>query len=285
MSPRYYGMLLDGAGQHPDRAVEGQLLHLREMGLHTHRPLTLRLLHEAAEAPAPSLANSSLAGVLSLIGTWVTRSWLGDKAMAGMNTAFATMAHSDKPGESEDPVGFWAERIRAHRSTRVAMPDDDEVGRGIKTRKAYGGSATRATKAILCALMEREQRGGAPARGRLTVEHIMPRTLTDAWRRDLGEDAEQVSQLVSEPHRQSHLVRRQFRAWTEALVGEEEDHVEAERRDREPSHCRGRAVGSGCDGPPFSKTVPGNSRAVAVGGSRGWRPRGNSGLGNIDLED
>ena len=63
---------------------------------------------------------------------------------------------------------------------------------GIRTRKAYGASATRATKAILCAMMEAEQRGGSPAREALTVEHVMPQKLTDEWRKELGEEAERI---------------------------------------------------------------------------------------------
>ncbi len=43
--------------------------------------------------------------------------------------------------------------------------------------------------------MEMEHREQAPARGHLTIEHVMLRKLTDDWRRDLGEDAEDVHGL------------------------------------------------------------------------------------------
>ena len=63
---------------------------------------------------------------------------------------------------------------------------------GIRTRNAYGASATRATKAVLCAMMEAEQLGDAPARDQLTVEHVLPQKLTDDWKLALGDDAERI---------------------------------------------------------------------------------------------
>ena len=187
----HYGVLL-GASEHRYQGVERELRHLRDMGFDTHRPLTLRLLHEAATAGAVEWTEATLTRVLAGIGTWVTRFWLSDRPMAGMNKAFAELAHRSGPSGEEDPAEFWLERIRRLRNRRVEVPDDEAVRVGIRGRKAYGGSATRATKAVLCAMMEAEQRGDAPARGDLTVEHVMPRKLTDEWRSLLGEDAEQI---------------------------------------------------------------------------------------------
>ena len=42
-----YGVLMGTTGPHRDKIVERELVHLREMGIDTHRPLMLRLLHEA----------------------------------------------------------------------------------------------------------------------------------------------------------------------------------------------------------------------------------------------
>lgn len=40
---------------------------------------------------------------------------------------------------------------------------------------------------MLCALMEAEHREEAPARDRLTIEHVMPQKLTEAWKREWGD--------------------------------------------------------------------------------------------------
>ncbi len=188
----HYGVLI-GAREHRDQGVEEELRHLRYMGFDTHRPLTLRLLHEAATAVEVKWTEATLTKALAGIGTWITRFWLSDRPMAGMNKAFAELARRRSgPSSGEDPAEFWLERIRRLRNQRVEVPDDEMVRAGIRTRKAYGGGATRATKAVLCAMMESEQRGDAPARRDLTVEHVMPRKLTDEWRSELGEEAERI---------------------------------------------------------------------------------------------
>ncbi len=187
----HYGVLI-GASKHGYRGVERELRHLRDMGFDTHRPLTLRLLHEAATECEVEWTEANLSRVLAGIGTWVTRFWLSDRAMAGMNKAFAELARAPGPSSEEHPAEFWLERIRRLRNQRVEVPDDEAVRAGIRNRKAYGGRATRATKAVLCAMMESEQSGDAPARRNLTVEHVMPQTLTDEWRSLLGEDAERI---------------------------------------------------------------------------------------------
>ena len=40
--------------------------------------------------------------------------------------------------------------------------------------------------------MEGEHGPESPARDKLTIEHVMPRKLTDDWKRDLGGDAEDL---------------------------------------------------------------------------------------------
>ena len=48
---RLYGILTGTAGKHADARAERALRHLRAMGIDTHRPLTLRLLDDAASRP------------------------------------------------------------------------------------------------------------------------------------------------------------------------------------------------------------------------------------------
>ena len=158
------------------------------MGIDIHRPLTLRLLHDASESSEPEAANEALAKTLKGIGTWTTRMWLADRPTAGLNKAVVEMAHGPGPADGEDCTEYWLGRIRRLRTTRVAVPNDEAVGEGIRTRKAYGGTATRSSLAVLCALMEAERPDEAPARNHLTIEHVMPQKLTDEWKIALGEE-------------------------------------------------------------------------------------------------
>ena len=187
-----YGILTGTGGKYPDKKVEQKLLHLRSMGIDVHRPLTLRLLDDASRGDATGTTGEELAEVLSGIGTWVTRLWLAGRPTAGMNKAATEIAHGPGPNGDEDYAQFWVERIRRLRNSRVGVPSDEEVREGVRTRKAYGASATRSSSAVLCALMEAEHKEESPARERLTIEHVMPQKLTHEWKRDLGDDAEEI---------------------------------------------------------------------------------------------
>ena len=187
-----YGIVTGTAGAHPDAKVERELRHLREMGIDIHRPLTLRLLNDASRLDGTGARTEELARTLAGIGTWTTRLWLADRPTGGMNRAVAELAHAQGPGMGENCTAYWLGRIRRLRNTRVGVPNDEKVRQGIGNRKAYGGSATRSAFAVLCSLMEAEHREEAPARGHLTIEHVMPQTLTVDWKRALGTEAEET---------------------------------------------------------------------------------------------
>ena len=165
-----------------------ELRHLRALGIHVHRPLSLRLLDDASKGDsAPT--HLELAGALGAIGTWLTRMWLAERPMAGINKAAAELSNLKGPGPEENYVDYWTSQIRRRQNTRVGVPNDEDVTRGVRTRKAHGGSATQSSTAVLCALMEAEHGEESPARKHLTIEHVMPQKLTSAWVETLGDDA------------------------------------------------------------------------------------------------
>ena len=187
-----YGVLTGTAGTHSVRKVERELRHLRAMGIDIHRPFTLRVLNDAAEVQRTRATSDAVAKTLSAVSTWTTRLWLADRRTAGMNRAVAELAHGLGPDAGEDFAQHWIDRIRRLRNTRVGVPNDEQVREGIRTRQAYGASATQASFAVLCALMESEHREEAPHRSRLTIEHVMPQKLTDGWRQGLGDEPEET---------------------------------------------------------------------------------------------
>lgn len=187
-----YGKITETAGYHPNPGVKRELRHLRALGIDVHRPLTLRLLDDTATGGGAAGCEKALAEVLAGIGAWTTRMWLADRPLAGMNTAMAELANEAGPGSGEDYSEYWIGRIRRLRNTRVGAPGDEEVRAGIRSRKAYGGGATRSAFAVLCELMEAEHREESPARDRLQVEHVMPQKLTEEWEQELGEKADEI---------------------------------------------------------------------------------------------
>lgn len=186
-----YGILTGTAGPHKEKDVERELQHLRAMGIHIHRPLTLRLLDDTSASAETEATDKKLAEILAGIGTWITRLWLADRPTAGLNKAVAELAHGLGPRHDEDFAEHWLERIRRLRNSRIGVPNDEAVREGVRTRKAYGGGVTNTSFAVLCALMEAEHKE-SPARENLTIEHVMPQKLTDQWKYDLGEGSEET---------------------------------------------------------------------------------------------
>ena len=205
---RLYGMLTGTAGPHPEDAIESSLQHLRAMGIHTHRPFTLRLLHELTPVDGDGISTvEQTARMFEAVGTWITRLWLTGRT-GGLNTAFARLA-ARGPSDREAYLDHWMKHIRALRRQDAGVPSDEDFIHGIHTREMYFGKQARL--AVLFALMEDEDENDGPSRAALWTERVMPMRLTDAWRESLGPDAEEV-----------HLAWR-YRIANLALVGGADD--------------------------------------------------------------
>ena len=184
-----YGKLTGSNGSHPERDIESSLRHLRAMGIDTHRPFTLRLLHELSPSNSEVVSTvEETAKVFRAVSIWITRLWLVDK-IRGLNVAFARMAASD-PVNPQAYADDWINRIRALHRQDVGVPSDVSVAHGVRSRSVYFGKKTRL--AVFCALMEAEEGNDAPSRKNLWTERVMPMVLTDAWRESLGSAAEEV---------------------------------------------------------------------------------------------
>ncbi len=201
-----YGKLTGSNGLHPEEAIESSLRHLRAMGIDTHRPFTLRLLHELSPSSGEVVSTiEETAKVFRAVSIWITRLWLVDNNKTrGLNVTFAHMAALD-PVNPQAYADDWINRIRALHRQDVGVPSDVSVAHGIRTRNLYFGKKTRL--AVFCALMEADEGNDAPSRKDLWTERVMPMELTDAWLKTLGPAAEEVH------------VRWRYRLANLALVG------------------------------------------------------------------
>ena len=187
-----YGQLTGTADKQPSGAVNRELRHLRAMGIHAHRPFTLRLLRDAQREKERGREETSLVPTLATVSSWITRAWLAGRSFTGLPKAFVELAHASVPAGEPDRAQFWIGRIAGIRDERIAVPSDSEVSEGVRLTSKYGGKDTRATRTVLCAIMDWEQLGEAPPCDDLTIEHIMPQTLNQDWRTDLGERADKI---------------------------------------------------------------------------------------------
>jgi len=187
-----YGQLTGTAAPPPSKGVKRELDHLRAMGIDAHRPFTLRLLWDAQRAGESGRDPKWLVHTLGSVSSWITRLWLAGHSFTGLVKAFVELAAATVPADERDRALFWQRRMAEVSDQRRSVPSDPEVTEGIRRTSKYGGKDTRATRAVLCAMMDREAWGEAPSCGKLTIEHIMPQTLSEAWRKNLGDRAEEI---------------------------------------------------------------------------------------------
>ena len=189
-----YGQLTGTSAERPSGAVESHLRHLRAMGVHVHRPFTLRLLWDAQREEERGREVPWLVPTLQAVSAWITRLWLAGRSFTGLGKAFVELACAQIAADEADRAGFWTRRIAGVDDQRITVPTDAEVGEGVRLTSKYGGKDTRATRTVLCAIMKWEQRDETPPCDDLTIEHIMPQTLSETWRNDLGERADTIHQ-------------------------------------------------------------------------------------------
>ena len=187
---RYAGALAGTVDLKLGREVNRELRHLREMEVTAPDALVLRILEDGDPKVGPDRnSTEETAEALGIVSTWVTRLWLSGRSMAGINRASAAYASEGGPeGPPRSPAEL-REYITGLSSTGQGVPDDEVVHAGLRgNRKAYGGTSSACARAVLLALVERQQPGEAPSGEGITLEHIMPQRLTPEWEEDLGQD-------------------------------------------------------------------------------------------------
>ena len=205
-----YGKITGTNGRHESREVDELLQYLRGLRIDVHRPFTLRLLSDEADATNGSEAD--LAKVLKALSTWLTRIWLADVRTSGLNTESTRFAHHRIPQNVESYADYWIDRIKRLRGTGIAVPNEEEMGAGIRKRRAYGGKASNTARTILWEMNSQLNNAANPKIEDLSIEHIMPRKLSQVWRDYLGDDADELHGNHVHTFANLTLVGREFNA-------------------------------------------------------------------------
>lgn len=186
----HYARIVGAQGaRHPDHRVEHQLSHLRALGMGAYGPFALRVLDDEDRVGPKEAAET-----LETAASWITRMWLADKSMSGLNREMATIASEILPDETTSYAQWWKAKIARLAHTGIGVPDDEAVSEGIRTRAAYGAKASNGGHAVLYALETQESAQGLPAREDFDLEHVMPQKLTREWKETLGSNAKEISE-------------------------------------------------------------------------------------------
>ncbi len=177
---QYYEVLRD-PNKAPSTAIRERLTRLNRLEVTVAYPLLLAVYGDFARGIR---SEQDFCRVLDVLETYLVRRFICGVPTHGLNKVLAPVYQQASSSESfVDSVA----RILAKRN----CPRDEEFRERISSARVYaGGERREKTKLILerieAALGHKEMVRTEP----LTIEHVMPQTLTDEWRQHLGESWE-----------------------------------------------------------------------------------------------
>ena len=185
-----YGKITGTSSTYGVREIDRHLQHLRGVGIDVHRPFTLRLLNDARIPKESGAQQRDVIKVLETLSTWLTRFWLSNNETTSLNTTFARFARHRNGEFIADYSEYWIDKVRGLRYSNSAVPNEEEVERGIMTRPA--AKSRVAARTILWALNSRLGNQADLVIENLSIEHIIPQTLNDDWKDYLGVGADEL---------------------------------------------------------------------------------------------
>ncbi len=188
------------------------------------------LLSVFADHAAGKLNEPAVVAVLDTLENYVVRRFVCGVPTYGLNKIFPPLYQS--------AVGADGDFVRAVQKVLAAnsqhYPRDDTFRKQLTESRLYGGGERREKTRLLLERLElafghKETALQAP----LTIEHVMPRNLTDEWRKHLGANAEDDHEVWL--HTLGNLTLTSYNAELgDAMFGEKkkilgESHIELNR--------------------------------------------------------
>ncbi len=181
----FYNRLISPESE-PDAAVRRRLKRLNRWGGQTIYPFVLWLYEGAG---GRSVRSTELATILRLVESYLVRRLFCGIPTAGSNRFF--MEFSTQIPSGADIVTAVRQAL-SQPTGRRRWPDDADFKEGLLTYELYEGSRAEQRRLVLETLeQDYAHKEQADLRG-LTVEHVMPQTLTNAWRNALGPEANTI---------------------------------------------------------------------------------------------
>jgi len=181
----YYAKLIN-----PEKEINpklrARLKRLNRIEVTTAYPFLLNAYHDYAMG---SLSEEDFSSVLETLENYLIRRFVCGVPTYGLNKMFPTL-YAQATQESNLLDGL-RESLKSKK-----YPRDSEFRERLMTAPLYGGGdRIDKTKFILERLEESFEHKEAVSFGDLTIEHIMPQTLSDWWKHHLGENWEDVHEL------------------------------------------------------------------------------------------
>lgn len=174
-----------------DRRLRRFNIMRREVAMPTLMPLL-------GDHRAGDLQAEDVAATIELIDSYIFRRLVVDIPTHGLNKIFATLYSEARRIRHHDALiaDVIAYLLYRRAGTSGEFPDDNTFREAFGTRNFFAFRPHNRRYLFEC-LENRDSKdvvdvAGALERGELSVEHVMPQTLTKAWREELGPDAEEI---------------------------------------------------------------------------------------------
>jgi uncharacterized protein with ParB-like and HNH nuclease domain len=182
----YYARLL-----HPADEVSGKLRErmerLNRIEVTVAYPFLLNVYRDFARG---DISEEHFASVLDVLENFMIRRWVCSVPTYGLNKLFPQLyAQSRQHGNLVDG-------LKAILSTKNYPSDAEFASRLVSTKLYASGERAAKTKLILECLERSHEHQEPAGLDDLTIEHVMPQSLTDCWRASLGENWETVHDLL-----------------------------------------------------------------------------------------
>lgn len=191
-APTYARML------YPERetlypAIQHALRRLHRTRLTVAYPLIMRFYDQVRHGG--QMAEATLLTVLDLLENFALRGFIARRGVGGANRSMQTLA--TRTNQLDQQPEALLHEIRTYLATQN-YPDDAAVCKALAEQPLYhqAGERLTRTKLLLDTLETGLSSKETVVLSELSIEHIMPQTLTDAWRAALGEDAERDHQQL-----------------------------------------------------------------------------------------
>ncbi|MFD1811781.1 DUF262 domain-containing protein [Rhodococcus gannanensis] len=157
-------------------------------------PLTMPLL---GEVKSGTVTAQDFTKVVEILDTYMFRRFISGIPTHGLNKIFATLYSEihrlrGAGDRFSDVLGYSLRR----RAATGRFPNDDEFKESFATRNLYNVKGENRSYLFECLennwSNDTHDIAKALETQSISIEHIMPQTLTAAWRKDLGPDAEEI---------------------------------------------------------------------------------------------
>lgn len=146
------------------------------------------LLYLYGEFENGNIKKEEFCGVIDVIENYLIRRFVCDYKTNTLNKTFGSACRY----LSENGIVEYVEGISSYLSSK-SYPNDDEFRDKFMNAKIYGGGDRQLkTKLILASLEKSFQHKEVVELDNLTIEHVMPQTLSNWWEDYLGDDASDI---------------------------------------------------------------------------------------------